>query len=223
MTPPSRNPTTSSDKRDMGKQQAKKACSISVVMASFLGRYTGAASDRETKFHRAVDSFFSQTFTNAELVIVADGCKLTERIAPEHERISVYSIPKQPLWSPVVRSTGIHYANGGLICYLDTDDVIGPTHLQTIADQAHLVSTWGYFNDFVWSRGKWAERQVDVSKRFRCGTSNIVHRANLYWPDHANDYAHDWTLIKSLQALDKGVQLSTPDYRVCHIPNRYDV
>jgi glycosyltransferase involved in cell wall biosynthesis len=196
---------------------------LSVVMASYLGKYSGAAKDRERKFLRAVDSCLSQSYEDFELVIVSDGCDRTAEITPSEPRISLYRIDKQRLWSPIVRNTGIHYAQGQWIVYLDTDDQFGPGHLKTIAEQLDNSVTWAVFNDFIWSLKTWKEREVDTGKKFRCGTSNLVHKAGIYWPEDAADYEHDWKFIAALRMLGEPKKLATAHYLVSHIPNRYDV
>ena len=196
---------------------------ISVIMPSYLGKYAGAAANREDKFLRAINSFLSQTHEDAELVIVADGCQRTVDLTPDHTRIQLHLIPKEKIWSPVVRNTGIYYAQGSVITYLDTDDMIGPRHLQTIVGHYDPSGNWGVFNDFIWHRKQWVEREVDHTKKFRCGTSNLVHKSGTFWPEHASDYEHDLTFIKSLRLLGEPQKLPTPDYRVCHLPRRYDV
>ncbi|MBK7363081.1 MAG: hypothetical protein IPJ01_12360 [Micavibrio sp.] len=50
---------------------------ISVVMASFLSDYDFSATDRVTKFHRAVKSFLNQSYLFKELIVVSDGCAIT--------------------------------------------------------------------------------------------------------------------------------------------------
>lgn len=192
---------------------------ISVVMASYLGKYNGAAKDRKTKFLRAVNSCLEQK-ADFELVIVSDGCQDTVDLCPQDPRIQLYKVPKQPTWSAVVRNTGIHYAKGSHIVYLDTDDVFGPDHLSTI--EANLPKVWGMFNDFVWKKREWVEREASLTK-FHCGTSNLVHKRDLYWPEDANDYEHDWMFVRSLMLFGAPEKLPTPDYRVCHLPRRYDV
>jgi glycosyltransferase involved in cell wall biosynthesis len=52
----------------------------SVIMASFLGDYPNAASNRDKKLIRAVNSFINQSYENKELVIVSDGCTKTYEI-----------------------------------------------------------------------------------------------------------------------------------------------
>ena len=53
---------------------------VSVIMASFLGSYPGRSSNPEDKFIRAVKSFITQTYENKELIIVSDGCQMTNML-----------------------------------------------------------------------------------------------------------------------------------------------
>src|SRR5271165_4802682 len=102
---------------------------VSIIMASFLGNYHGAAKDRVAKFHRAVKSFIDQSYSNKELIIVSDGCPLTIeecRLNYKYQdNIVLVSIEKQPLFSGNVREQGILNATGDIIAYLDSDDIIG--------------------------------------------------------------------------------------------------
>ena len=50
---------------------------FSIVMASKLDMFTGAATMRIEKFLRAVDSVSSQVYPAWELLIIADNCQLT--------------------------------------------------------------------------------------------------------------------------------------------------
>lgn len=202
---------------------------ISIVMASYLGPYHGAASDRETKIRRAIDSVLSQSVKDWELVIVADGCEKTLAIVREYTdaRIRLVDIEKQPLWSPTVRNVGQYTAKGEWVTYLDADDYLGPNHLKKMnIPDGH----WGFFNIHEWRGG--AGISVDKANlsggfvevicrpthRHNCGTGNLIHRKGLYWPDEANDYKHDWTFIEYLRKVGAGTKLPTTEYYVCHIP-----
>lgn len=112
---------------------------VSVIMPSYLGEYPGAAKNRDKKFVRAVNSFINQTYQDKELIIVADGCTLTYELYMQHfsshDNIKITMIPKQPPYSGEMRNEGLRMATGDLITYLDSDDVAGPKHIETIVRQ----------------------------------------------------------------------------------------
>ena len=63
---------------------------ITVIMPSYLGEYPTAASNREVKFRRAVESFLIQEL--GKLIIIADGCQKTLEIAAEYNSPSITTI-----------------------------------------------------------------------------------------------------------------------------------
>ena len=65
---------------------SKYSPKLSIIMQSFLKDYPGARSDPERKFIRAVYSVISQTNQNWELVIVSDGCSITEKLYNDYFR-----------------------------------------------------------------------------------------------------------------------------------------
>jgi glycosyltransferase involved in cell wall biosynthesis len=221
---------------------------FSIVMASYLGHYEGnygkAASDRIKKFRRAVQSCIDQTFQDWELLIVADGCEITlhEWAKVRDQRVRCLQIRKQRLWSERVRNAGIHKAQGRAVVYLDTDDMIGPDHLQGIHDaltakgldwsKEESPALWAYIDDQVWNAGAkcWDTRRADMKRRGGAGTSNIVHAAGqrIYWPVIEyrwpdNGYDHDRQFIRHLQGFGQGVRLEAGQYQVCHVPRSYDI
>lgn len=201
---------------------------ISVIMPCYLGYYEGCAKDRELKFERAVESFLSQDYENSELIIVSDGCGITNNIVLEKfrdERIKLISISKQVLFSGNVRQAGIEDCNGDIICYLDSDDVFeNKNHLSVIVTEFNGVS-WVYFNDFIqWNPYSKGEREVKLEKG-SIGTSNIAHRniSQISWIE-MNGYGHDWTFIESLiKNYPVYKKINGTSYKVCHIPHTVDV
>jgi hypothetical protein len=111
---------------------------ISIIMQSFLGEYPYARSEPEKKFIRAVYSVISQTNTNWELIIISDGCLITERLYneyfKEYKNIFFKRIdkPKETLMYSAEnggslsrcapRAHGVDMASGDWVCYIDADD-----------------------------------------------------------------------------------------------------
>ncbi len=196
---------------------------ISVVMPSYLGFYhKNAATNRSEKFCRAIESVIDQSYDNWELVIISDGCDRTVELAGMYNdsRLTVKKINKQPAFHGLPRNTGIEAARHDWIIYLDTDDMYLPNYLKQVTSQIG-DKMWYYVNDIVFDK-KWVTRRCNINKFGKCGTSNIIHRKGVLWPEKP-DYGHDWSFIKRLKAKwpDYG-HMEIQGYCVMHIPNLYD-
>jgi len=198
---------------------------ISVIMPAFLQAYEineiKSAKDPVIKFLRAVDSFIRQSFNDTELIIISDGCKITEQLYDiefSHiSRIKYAYIEKQSIFGGRVRQTGIEMAQGEIITYLDHDDYIGIDHLKIIND--NFKDDWVYYNDYL-IQGKEGEdlifKEREVSPElYYIGTSMIAHRKdlNVVWGD---GYAHDWRMIEKYLLPHPSMKIPTPEYYVCH-------
>jgi len=188
---------------------------FSIVIASLLLPYAGAAHDREKKLARAVASAQHQTFKDFEIIIVADGCKRTMEIVEDAENVRSFLIPQGKLFSGGPRNKGIDEAKGEYIVYLDIDDIYGPEHLEKISN--HLVSyDWVWYNDFRWD-GRWKENFCDIYQVGKHGTSNICHKKlGVSWD--VRGYAHDYHFVQKLHKFKNKSKIPTPEYFVCHIP-----
>ena len=200
---------------------------LTVVMPSYLGAYRTAAKNREEKFIRAVQSVIENIYKEWELIVVADGCKKTAQLIKNFtdKRIKLIEIDKQPLWSGVVRNRGIEEAKYDYICYLDTDDMFGEDHLQTIADNISEYE-WVWFNELSYDQRKesFIEKECDIHIRGLCGTSNVAHKKHLARWNKNNDYGQDWQFIKNLKkASIDFTKIETPSYLICHVPGLLDV
>jgi len=217
---------------------------FSIIMPSLLADYPGSATGRDKKLIRAIQSVLDQSFTDFELIVISDGCKLTEYIVKRKyteievlaastsintcnlkfidERLKLLSVPRKQLFSNVPRNTGIENAKGEYIIYLDADDYFGKDHLKKI-DAELSGFDWVYFNDRVWNGTEWIERSTDCTQYGRCGTSNICHKAslNLRWIEAG--YGHDYYFIQQLLKFPNHKQISTGEYHVCHYSNGYCV
>jgi hypothetical protein len=107
---------------------------ISVIMPSYLGEYPGSRKDPDKKFIRAVESFKDQTLAQKELIIVSDGCALTNQLYQERwqedpEIRLIISEKMAVTWPGELREMGRSIAKYDWIRYLDTDDIILQNHL----------------------------------------------------------------------------------------------
>ena len=112
---------------------------ISVIMISYLGKYEGSRSAADKKFIRAVESFKKQTHNVKELIIVSDGCEITNEIyfkkwKNDPEIHLVRCEKSEAKWPGALREVGRSIAKYEWIHYLDTDDYDMPNHLGCIAE-----------------------------------------------------------------------------------------
>jgi glycosyltransferase involved in cell wall biosynthesis len=191
---------------------------FTVIMASLLSDYPGSATGKEQKLIRAIKSVLSQTYSNLELIVVADGCALTEFVVKHNfddKRLKLIRVERKELWSNAPRNTGIENARGKYILYCDNDDKWGENHLRKIDDQMDNTENWLYYNDWRWNGKEFIERQIDVTLYGHCGTSNICHAARLGLKWEKPGYGHDFLFIKQLRKFE-GKKIETPEYFVCH-------
>lgn len=200
---------------------------VSVIMASYLLNYPGAASERDKKFVRAVNSFKKQTYQNKELIIVSDGCPLTieiyNRFFKNDSNIKLISIPKQPLYSGEMRNVALKVADGDIISYLDSDDVLGPNHLQIIVDQFNLEEyDWVFYNDLLLLDKDFKKFHLRIvePRWASIGTSSICHKKNIN-VEWTIGYGHDFIFM--LKLASNGLRYKKlekmPQYIVCHYYN----
>jgi len=197
---------------------------FSVVMASTLIPYAGAASRRNEKIVRAIDSVIAQTFTDWELLVIADGCQKTVEIVSKYDdpRVRVTLIPKCPMWDGGPRNTGIELAKGDFIVYIDNDDYWGEQHLEAI-DAGLKDYDWVYYNDWIYSNGDWIQRHCDIKRLGMNGTSNICHRRTLKVRWGFRGYAHDHHFNQSLLKYPNYVKIEAAQYFCMHLPGGCDI
>jgi glycosyltransferase involved in cell wall biosynthesis len=210
---------------------------FSIILPSFLSDYPGAAPQRDKKLIRAVQSVIDQSFRDFELIVISDGCELTNHIIksvfggyllPDSYTkknvikgwyIELLKCIHKELWNNTPRNTGINSAVGEYIIYLDSDDRWGKDHLKIINDQL-INEDWVYFNDRAWYNGVFTERHCDVKTYSYCGTSNICHAARLGLRWQETGYGHDFHFIQQLLKFENYKRIMTPEYFVCHIGNQ---
>lgn len=110
---------------------------ISVIMASYLEGYKKFRNNPEDKFIRAVRSFQNQTLNNKELIIVSDGCEITNSLYvvyfKDDPNIKLIRCEKSNHnWPGQLREVGRSLSKYNWITYLDADDIFLDRHLEKI-------------------------------------------------------------------------------------------
>jgi glycosyltransferase involved in cell wall biosynthesis len=105
-------------------------------MPSYLEDYPGSRTNADQKFIRAVNSFKAQTLEHKELIIVSDGCDITNKIYfdnwQQDSEIKLIRVEKQKGWPGKLRECARCFATYDWICYLDSDDMLSNYHLTSI-------------------------------------------------------------------------------------------
>jgi hypothetical protein len=112
---------------------------ITVIMASYLGEYPGSRKNPIQKFIRAVKSFQEQTLKEKQLIIVSDGCGLTNSVYEDmfklDQQITLIRFEKQEGWPGPLREAARSIAKYSWILYLDSDDFIINNYLENISNE----------------------------------------------------------------------------------------
>ena len=108
-------------------------------MPSYLGEYPGSRKEPVKKFIRAVESFLLNGISKKELIIVSDGCEITNKTYrdrfEQYDFIKLVQVEKrEATWPGELRECGRSLAKYDWITYLDTDDVYLPNHLFKILE-----------------------------------------------------------------------------------------
>ena len=87
----------------------------------------------------ALDSVLAQTFTDWELILIDDGSKdhslaIAQECLKDEPRAHIFSVPNGGVSK--ARNIGLDHAQGEWILFMDADDLILPSHLQSYAEGA---------------------------------------------------------------------------------------
>lgn len=154
---------------------------ISVIMQVYLGEYPGSRSDSDKKFLRAIQSFIDQTDVDSELIIVSDGCMITHdlyyKFYKGNSRIKYVYVDKDTpnmyegenkYYRGIPRQIGRSMATGEITTYMDSDDYLMPTAIESIKKHWNLFDKdiIGLYNS------SWIDNHVMVDKVEIMGETN---------------------------------------------------
>lgn len=95
--------------------------------------------NREKIISRAINSILKQSFTDFEIIVVDDGSTdNTEKVVASFNRENIRYFKTSNFGVAHARNDGIKQAKGSYIGFLDSDDLMESTHLQTAYDFIQL-------------------------------------------------------------------------------------
>ncbi len=105
---------------------------------------------------KTIDSVLQQTYSNYQIVIINDGSTdntvevITKKLG-NNLNFKVITTPNGGVSK--ARNTGITYAEGEYICFLDSDDKLEPTFLETLVEKINQnkvdVQLCGYYKHYA--------------------------------------------------------------------------
>jgi len=221
---------------------------ISVIMISYLGEYPGSRTNPDQKFLRAVDSFINQTIglENSELVIVSDGCEVTNSLYNQHysNQSNILLIKKPKIRSGIFpgsyRQIGINHAKFDYITYLDTDDFLMEDRLEKaynkikesdrviVLDNMYIIpdvrDSYGNikFGKFLYEITIKNEPFIKVKVDWISSTFQMIHikKTGVYWKDgpRGEDFIFADALYRKHKINPNKIGEEVGGYVVCHHP-----
>lgn len=93
------------------------------------------AYNAEKTLERCLESIFSQSYSDLEVIIVNDGSTdnteaIIERLAKEDARVKFFK--QNNLGAGPARNLGLAYSSGDYVCFVDSDDCIDPEMIETL-------------------------------------------------------------------------------------------
>lgn len=152
------------------------------IMQAYLGDYPNSRADSDKKFIRAVNSFINQTDKDSELIIVSDGCEIVHKmyydLFKDNGRIKYVYVDKdtpnmyegdQKYYRGFPRQVGRSLATGEVTTYMDSDDYLLPTAVESIKK---AWKSYQQHDIVVLYNSSWVDNQVMIEKKDLMGKTN---------------------------------------------------
>jgi glycosyltransferase involved in cell wall biosynthesis len=96
----------------------------------------------------AIDSVLTQTYPNVELIVVDDGSTDQSKAVIERYGDRILSCFQQNGGQTEAFNTGVQYANGQIICFLDADDTFHPEKIAKIVAAFQSNPHWSQISHY---------------------------------------------------------------------------
>lgn len=110
--------------------------------------------NNENYISQCIESVENQTYKNYEIIIIDDGStddslKLCKKFEKRNDKIKVISINNGGVSN--ARNIGIKNASGDYVCFIDSDDYVMPTYIESLIKKMNnkclVISAYSVFNE----------------------------------------------------------------------------
>ena len=110
--------------------------------------------NNENYISQGIESVENQTYKNYEIIIIDDGStddslKLCKKFEKRNDKIKVISINNGGVSN--ARNIGIKNASGDYVCFIDSDDYVMPTYIESLIKKMNnkclVISAYSVFNE----------------------------------------------------------------------------
>lgn len=153
-------------------------------MQSYLGKYPGSRDNSDTKFVRAVNSFIKQNDKDSELIIVSDGCDVTQTLYYKYfkkeDRVKYVYVDKdtpnmyegqKKYYRGFPRQVGRSLVTGEITTYMDSDDILLPNAVE------QLKKYWAAYlklNTVALYNSSWIDNSAIIGRSDVIGNTNKI-------------------------------------------------
>ena len=157
-----------------------------------------------------IESILSQTYENFELILVDDGSPdqcgiICDKYATQDSRIKVIHKENQGLG--MARNTGLDYATGEFVCFVDSDDWLEP-----YAIEYWIRAQRNYDADIVMCNYQKRNDNKEVLYRYEIRNKECCYRGKkieqeIFWPMIGQEsmVREDFTINMCVSGRDKGI------------------
>ncbi len=161
---------------------------VSVIISNYnYGRF----------LETSIESALAQTYANTEVIVVDDGSTDNSRQVMESYAGRIVAIAKENGGMPSALNAGFSRCRGGVICFLDSDDELGPAAMESVV---HL------FEDQEVAEVDWPLEVVDQDG---IPTGKVVAKAGHAWARWA---------LERLFPLPEGIRYGVDGYLWTVVP-----
>lgn len=130
----------------------------------------------EKTIKRCIESILTQNYKNLEIILVNDGSKdLSMTICQKFDDTRIKLINQRNQGVSQARNTGLHYANGNYICFVDSDDYLDKNHIKVMYDTLVQDNVDMVITNFYQITKKGIDKNIEIRNYSKCNIADCIY------------------------------------------------